>query len=255
MSGNIPNTSSSALPTGIQAIAARGVLRLGLFLPQYYEDPSSGAIRGNGTGYVAIDLSRAMASQLGVQLQVIGYANPALAVDALRKGECDVQFLGIEPGRQAVLSFTAPIFCFDYTYLVPDQSPVSTVPEADKPGLTISAVGNHASTMALAKQIRHATIIRSEIPREAFEILKNGDADVMAMPRDQLLPFAEELSGSKVLDDRFGENSVGLGIAQGDEEAIAWFDAQMLGAKSSGAVLASVERGKIIGFRIAESAD
>ncbi len=243
--------SNTALPAGIRDIVARGALRLGLFLPQYDEDPSTGEIRGQGTGYVGIDLSRELASQLGIRLEVIGYANPALAVDALRDGGCDIEFLGIEPGRQAVLDFTAPIFCFDYTYLVPENSPIKTVSDADQTGRKISAVGNHASTMALEKQIRNAEILRSEIPRQAFDILKNGGADALALPRDQLMPYLPELPGSHVLEDRFGENSIGLATAQGDADKLAWFGNQIASAKQSGAVLASVERGQIIGFRIA----
>ena len=49
-------------------IVQAGKLRLAIFLPQYTKDPRTGALRGIGMGFVAIELGRVLAARLGIEL-------------------------------------------------------------------------------------------------------------------------------------------------------------------------------------------
>jgi hypothetical protein len=74
-----------------------GKIRAALFLPQYTKDSATGEIRGVGTGFIGIDMARALAARLGIEPQIVGYPTPAKVVECLTTGACDVAFMGIEP--------------------------------------------------------------------------------------------------------------------------------------------------------------
>lgn len=219
-----------------EQLLKNGRLRAGLFLPQFRKDAASGRTIGVGTGVVGIEMTRELASRLGIEGTILEYATPSEALAAIQHGDCDIAFMGIEPEREAQLDFTAPAFQFDYTYLVPAGSGIARIADADRPGIRISAVGNHASTNTLAGQLRHAEIVCRKIPDEAFALLVEGAADAFAMPREILVEYAPKLPGSKVLDDRFGVNRVGICMAKGQPELLACLCAFVEEAKASGLI-------------------
>lgn len=229
-------------------------LRTGLFLPQWRKNEATGAIVGVGTGIVTIEVGKAMARKWNMECEIIGYPTPPAALQAIKAGACDFAMFGIEPERVAELDFTPPTVQFDYTYLVPAGSTVRVIADADKPGVKIAAVDKHASTNTLAAQIKHAEIVRRPIPEEGFALLRDGDADVFAMPREMLVGYAEQLPGSRILDDRFGVNNVGAGIAQGQPELLAAMTAYLEDAKASGFIQRVIDGANMPFFKVAPRA-
>ncbi len=222
-----------------------------LFLPQYSIDAATGEMHGHGTGYVGILMARLLAERLKVKPEVTGYPTPSSVMDALLCGEIDLAFFGIEPGRQAKVDFTPPMFQFDYTYLVPSGSPVKRIADADKPGTRIVIMDNHASALALKPQVKQAIIVSAELPEEAFGILRDGKADVFASPRDVLLDYSMELPGSRVLDDAFGVNRVGIAIRKGRPDLLAFVSALVTEAKANGTIARVIDEGSLRGFSVA----
>ena len=245
------NQHHDASTSVLERIKADKLLRAGFFLPQYERDEATGVIKGHGTGHAGIDLSHALAKQLGVHARIDGYPTPSKVVEMLKSGECDIAFLGIEPGRAAQLDFSPAIFQFDYTFLVPPGSMLTSVASSDRPGVRIAIVGNHASTLALKNLYKHAELIGSELPDEAFALIRAGGADAFALPRDRLLDYAREWPGARLLDDNYGVNNVGAAVAKGQGKWLACVSAFVEGAKASGFVAASIERGALFGFRVA----
>jgi hypothetical protein len=121
-----------------------------------------------GTGLAGMEIAHALAAQIGIEANFIGYPTPAKAVEALKLGACDLAFLGIEPSRTAELDFSPAVFQFDYTYLVPQDSPIHDTADADRPGVRIAIVRNHASALALSRIIKRAEFVASELPDAAF---------------------------------------------------------------------------------------
>jgi polar amino acid transport system substrate-binding protein len=171
-------------------------------------------------------------------------------VECLKTGACDIGFLGIEPSRVAELDFSPPIFQFDYCYLVPARSTIHTVANADRPGVRIAVVRNHASTLALSRVVKHAELVGSELPDAAFALLRPGDADALAFPRDVLLDFSVKLPGSRVLEDRYGVNRVGVAIRKGQTGRLSYISEFVDAAKASGMIRLAIERGGLRGFRV-----
>lgn len=48
-----------------------------------------------------------------------------------------IAFVGIDPARSDVMDFTAPYIEVDNTYLVPVNSPIHTLADADRTGVRI----------------------------------------------------------------------------------------------------------------------
>jgi polar amino acid transport system substrate-binding protein len=232
-------------------LVAAGEIRLALFLPQYTKDAGSGELRGNGTGFIAIDLTRLIAARLGITARVVEYPSPKAAVGGLKNGACDLAFLGIEPSRTAELDFSPPLFQFDYTFLVPAGSKIHTIADAGQPGIRIGIVDSHASALALRRQVTQPELIGVELPDEALDLLKGAKVDALAFPRDQLLDFAAKLPGSHVLSDRYGINRVGMAVAKGRAGWHAYVCEFADYAKASGLIQSAIERGALRGFDVA----
>ena len=234
----------------IADIVKAGKIRAALFLPQYAEDPVTGELQGRGTGVAGVEIARALAARIGVAAQMVGYPTPPSAVAGLKTGACDLAFLGIEPSRAAELDFSPAIFQFDYTYLVPAGSAIRRVADADRPGLRIAVVRNHASDLALRRIVKHAELVGAELPDAAFDLLRAGTVDAFGLPRDVLEDFAAKLPGSQVLEDRFGVNRVGIALRQGQAGLLAYISEFVGEAKASGLIERIIARGGLRGFRV-----
>ena len=139
-------------------------VRVGLFRSFLYtKNPATGQLRG-----VGIEIARALAARLGER------SDPAVIVEYLKAGACDVALLGITAGRAAELDFSPPYLQADLTYLVPAGSSVRRVADADQPGVRIAVVRNHAMDFALRGKLKQAEPMYAETPDAAFDLLRMG---------------------------------------------------------------------------------
>ncbi len=235
----------------VSDLVAAGRVRTGLFLPQYANDPETGELRGLGTGHMAIELTRAIAARLGIEARIEGYPTPHSVVERLNSGDCDLAFLGIEPKRAAIVDFSPPVFQFDYTFLTPAGSAIRTLADADRSGVRIAIMRGHASALALELLAKHAELVGAELPDAAFELLRAGHVDALAAPRDVLLDLSCELAGSRVLDDAYGANRVGVAMRKGQPGRLSYLSRFVEEAKSSGLVGRAIEAGALRGFSVA----
>jgi polar amino acid transport system substrate-binding protein len=233
----------------VAALAAAGAIRLALFLPQYAEDATG--IRGIGTGFIAIEIVGALASRIGVATRIIRYPSPKEAVAGLQDCACDVAFLGIEPSRIAVVDFSPALFQFDYSLLVPPGSPIGSLEDADQAGRRIGLVDGHASALALRRIVKQAELIGVELPDNAFDLLRDRKVDALAFPRDQLIAFATRLPGARVLAKGYGVNRVGMAVAKSSAGLLSYLSDFAAGAKTTGLVRRTIERGRLDGFDVA----
>lgn len=173
-----------------------GRLRVALYPPQYAKDPASGELRG-----WTIELGRALAARIGVDFLPVEYPTPPQALEALKAGACDVGFGAMDASRTSELDFSPPVLQFDFTYLVPAGSEIRRVADADRKGVSIAVVRNHASTFCLNRIRKCAALISAETPEMAFDLLRTRQADAWASTRPALLEYSVKLAGSCVLDD------------------------------------------------------
>lgn len=227
--------TDAAADIRIADIARTGRIRLALFLPQYART-STGDINAVGAGLVGYELISVLAERLGLKVEIVPQPNPPKAIEALNAGDCDVTVIGIDESRRKHVDFTPPVFRFDFAYLVPSGSPIVEADEVDRPGHRISVPEGHAVVMALKRFIEHAEIVGTDLPDEAFALIRDGKADIFALPRERLIDYAAKLPGSRILAQGFGVNHVGLAVAKGQTQRLSFISDFVDEAKASGLV-------------------
>ena len=174
-------------------------------------------------------------------MQVVEQPTPPAAIECLKASGCDVLFLGIVPSRLNLVDFSPSVFQFDYTYLVPVGSSIQRIADADRPGNRIAIVKSHASAQPLNSLVKQAELVGSELPDDAFDLLRTGKADAFASPREQLIDYSTRLSGSRVLEDAYGTNFVGR---------LAYISEFVEEAKASGLIQRIIDKSGLRGFQV-----
>jgi len=187
-----------------------GKVRVALYLPQYTKDPATGELRG-----WPIELVRVLGERMGVQGVPVEHPTPPHAIACLKSGDCDVSILGIDPTRAADVDYSAPFAQLELTYLVPNGSSIRSIADADRLGVRIAVVRNHVSTLVLTRVLKQATPVYAEMIEPAFDLLRAGKAEVLASVRGELVKYAAQLPGSRVLDESYGANRFGMAVAKG----------------------------------------
>lgn len=232
---------AGAEPTADQRVAdlvQSGKLRVGLFLPQYIKNASTGELKS-----VWVESARALSERMGIPLVLVEHPTPPEAVACLKSGACDLLFLPFDDRSASVGDFSSPIFQFDYTLLVPGNSPVQRVADIDRAGARIAAVRNHASTIELSHVLKQAQLVYAETPEQTFELLRSGQADAMASARPTLITYSAQLSGSRVLEDRYGANINRMVVPKGMTARLSYVSEFVEDAKATGVVQKAIERG------------
>jgi polar amino acid transport system substrate-binding protein len=194
-------------------IAPSGQLRAALvkipFLAK--QDAASGTLKG-----VAPDLAEEMARRLGLPLQAIAFDQPNAGIAALRSGAADITFLAPTPERVGLIDFAPAFMEMEMTLIVTATSPINSHADADQPGRKIVAYERTAVEEMLKKKMTRATIVRVPIfgYRQAFELLRSGQADAFADLRDALMSYQPELADSRIIAGNYGSNALAIGYAK-----------------------------------------
>jgi len=225
----------------IADFARAGEIRLALFLPQYSKDTATGELRGLGPGVVMLEIARALAARLGVKLGIVEQPTPRAALECIKTGGCEFAFLGIEPSRAAEIDFTPAVFQFDYSFLVPPGSSLRQFADVDRTGIHIAVVRNHASTMALTRMVKQAELVGFDLPDDTFDALRDGKAEAFAAPRQILVEYSERLPASRVLDESYGVNRVGIAVAKHRPGLLSYCTEFVAHAKAIGLIARIIE--------------
>src|SRR5580700_3920254 len=122
----------------VAELAPTGVLRTGINMSNFLlvtgRSPS-----GDPQG-VAPDMAAEIAKRLGVAVAYVKFERPSQLADAAGTNVWDIGLIGAEPARAEKIDFT-PAYCeIEATYLVPKDSPITSVAEVDRSGVRITVV-------------------------------------------------------------------------------------------------------------------
>lgn len=223
-----------------------GKIRVGLFVPQYIKDPSTGELKG-----VRVEIARALGARIGVQVVLLEHPTPPEAIACLKVGACDLLFLPFDARAADVGDFSPPIFQFDFTLLVSAGSPIRSFADADRPEVRIAAVRNHASTIELSRLLKQAELVYAETPDPTFDLLRTGQAGAMASARPTLLEYSTKLPGTRVLEDRYGAIVNRMVVPKGKAGWLAYVSEFVEEAKASGLVQKAIDRAGPRGTQVA----
>jgi polar amino acid transport system substrate-binding protein len=227
-----------------------GKIRVGVHSVMYTKDAQSGELKAASVGIILLDIARALGARIGAEVVPVGHPTIPEMLTCLTTGACDTGFMGPDPSRTGV-DFSPPILQLDYTFLVPAASSIRRIADVDRPGIRIAAVSDHASTLTLGRILKHAQLVYAATPDPTFELLRTGQADAFASVRGVLLEYSAKLPGSRVLDEHYGANLIGMVVSKGQAARLAYISEFIEQAKVSGLVQQAIERASLPGYKMA----
>jgi polar amino acid transport system substrate-binding protein len=218
----------------------------------YTKDPQTGEPKAASVGIILLDIARALGARMGVEIVLVGHPTIPEMLMCLTTGACDMGFMGPDPSRIGV-DFSAPILQLDYTFLVPAASSIQRIADVDQPGVRIAVVSEHASTLTLSRMLKNAQLVYAATPEPTFELLRSGQADAFASIRGVLLTYSARLPGSRVLEEHYGANLLGMVVPKGQAARLAYISEFIEQAKASGLVQQAIERAGLPGYKVASA--
>jgi polar amino acid transport system substrate-binding protein len=201
---------------------------------------------------VSIDLARAYAQRLGVELELVVFDTAGKSVQAVTDEQADIGFFAIDPQRGAGIHFTAAYVLIEGCYLVREASALHDNAEVDRAGHTVVVGQGSAYDLHLSRELKHARIARSPSSPTVVDTFIELKADVAAGVRQQLEADARRLGGLRLLPGRFMVIQQAMGCPKGRgaaaASALAAFVEEM---KASGFVAEALRRHGISGASVA----
>jgi polar amino acid transport system substrate-binding protein len=225
-----------------KAFAPTGTLRVGVLMVTYFAlaDQAPGEPKG-----VVPDLGRELARRLGVPAQLVKFDNPIAVIDAFRKRELDVTFIGITADRAAAFDFGPVVLDLQTTYLVPRESPIKSIDEIDRPGVRLLVPARSAQEAQLKRTLTKATMISVAVenPKPAVEKLAAGEADAFSHVVPMLVSAQRMMAGARILPGSYYNVPIAIGFAKDRPAAAKDFAAQFAAEViKSGFVQQSLDR-------------
>ena len=233
-------------------LAPTGKVRAGINYGNFIlatRDKATGESRG-----VAVDLANDLARRLGVPVEIVAYDSVAAMGDAAPSGAWDIAFLGSDPAREKIMSFTAAYVELDATYLVPAASPLKNASEVDRAGLRITAPARANYELYLQRNLKQAKLLSVANNDAALELMAAGKADALAGLTQGLLNMSGKLSGSRIVEGRFMAVQQSIAVPKGRDAGLAYLRSVVEDAKSSGLVARAVQKTGAKGVSVAPPA-
>ncbi len=200
---------------------------------------------------VSPSMARAIADKLGVPIQYVPFPKPGELADEAGKDIWDIGLIGAEPARAEKIAFTAAYAEIEATYLVPAGSPLKAIADVDKPGIRIAVAARSAYDLWLERNIKHATLIRSNSLSSAMDQFVAEKMDALAGLRPGLLTDVQKVPGSVILPGQFTAVQQAIGTAKANTAAAAWLHEFVEEAKASGLVASFIAQHKVNGLSVA----
>ena len=246
----VGSTAMSDITPAIRAdLAPTGKIRAGVNYGNFIlaqKDKATGESRG-----VAIDLLNDLGRRLAVPVEIIAYDSVAIMGDAAPSGVWDIAFLGSDPQRETIMSFTAAYLEIDATYLVPASSPLRTAAEVDREGVRVAAPARANYELYLRRNLHRAKLISTQGNDAAFELLATGQVEALAGLVQALIGSMGKLPGSRMVEGRFMGVQQSIAVPKGKDAGLTYLRRVVEEAKTSGLVARAIERTGAKGVSVA----
>jgi len=233
----------------VSELANTGVLRAGINMSNGLLVTGTSPL-GDPQG-VAPDMAAEIAGRLAVPVAYVKFDRPSKLADAAGTDAWDIGLIGAEPARAEKITFT-PAYCeIEATYLVSERSPLQSVADVDRPGARIAVRGGSAYDLWLTRNLKHATLFRSDTADGPFNQLVAEGLDALAGLRPQLMSEVGKLPGARILPGNFTAVQQAIGTLKSNAAAAAFLREFVEEAKRSGFVARLIERHKVVGLSVA----
>jgi polar amino acid transport system substrate-binding protein len=249
LEGSVTSFAQQAPDSRVADLVQSGTLRIGVGLGSLttaMKDPATGEVKGP-----ALELGGALAARIGIQFVAVEYPRPGAVIDGLRDNAWDVTALIVDPVRAQQVDFSNPFLQSDLTYLVAAGSTLQSVADVDQPGTRIGAARNDTSDLVLTRALKRAELVRTDSIAAATELLRTGGVNAIALNRPSLIAISATVPGSRVLSDGFADFYSGMAVPKGHDGRLAYVNAFVEDAKTSGLINRMIEKLAMQGVKVA----
>ncbi len=247
-----PPTPPAAPPAAVAELAPGGKLRAAINFGNPIlaaKDPATGQPRG-----VSVDLSRELASRLGVALELVTFDAAGKVVEAARTGAWDIAFVAIDPARGQDMLQTPPYVVIEGAYLVANDSPLQRNEDVDREGVRIAVGKGSAYDLFLSRQLKQARIVHAPTSPAVTDLFVAQKLDVAAGVKQQLEADAKRLGGLRLLPGRFMVINQAMATPKGRDAGARYLNQFVEQMKASGFVAQALARHGIEGAAVAPAA-
>jgi len=204
---------------------------------------------------VSIDMARALANRLGVEIEFVVFDSASLSVDAVTNDQADIGFFAIDPKRGVTIAFTDAYLHIEGWYAVRQDSGIYATEEVDRVGTRVAVGRGSAYDLFLSRELKHAEIVRAPNPQAVTPLFIEQRLDVVAGVKQQLELDMRRYPGLRLLPERFMVIRQAMGLARRqDDEALAYLSDFVEDLKAKGFVAHALEKHRIQGASLAPAA-
>lgn len=199
------------------APAVRETLVVGMELayPPFEMTDEHGAPKG-----ISVDLANELGRGLGKRIVIRNTAFDGL-IPALKSGKIDliISSMTITDERRQSVAFSDPYLSTGLCLLVGRNSPVNSIDDLDRPGLTVAVKKGTTGHTYAARRIRHARLL--VLDREAAAVLEVVQGKADAFIYDQISVYRNwkrNRETTRALLKPFQEEQWGIALRRDDEQ-------------------------------------
>ena len=246
----IPRVSTAVIsPAVISDLAPSGKLRAAINFGNPIlaaKDPATGAPHG-----VSVDLSRELASRLGVPVEFVTYSAAGKVVEGLKTADWDVGYVAIDPLRGEGMIQSPPYVVIEGSYMVTVDSPIRHNDEVDRAGVRVVVGTGSAYDLFLSRELKQAMIVRAPTSPTVTQTMLDQKLEVAAGVKQQLAADAQRIGGLRLLDGRFMVINQAMGTPKGRDAGARYVHDFIEEMKASGFVAQALQRNGIQGAAVA----
>jgi polar amino acid transport system substrate-binding protein len=215
---------------------------------QAFVDPATKEVRGP-----AAALARELARRAGVPVTITGAKGVEGVIEGVKNGEADIGFVAFDPVRASLVDFSQNYALAQNSYIVPENSPIRSVADADRAGIRIGVGLNDAGDYFLTRTLKHAELKRNVggISDAAVKQLLGGELDAYAGNRMRLHAVAQMTPGLRLVADNFYGVEQAVIVTKGNAARLAIVNQVIDEARASGLVADAIARAELVGVDVA----
>ena len=207
-------------------------------------DSKTGAVSGP-----AVDLTRELGRQLGVPVSIVGVPGARALIDSVKNRTADIGFLAFDPTRATDVDFSQVYSLSWSSYIVPVNSPLHAVADADRKGIRIGAATGDSPELYLSRNLKNAELKRYANPpgEEVLRMLAAGEFDAWAANRQRLIEMAASTPSLRVLPDNYFAVQQAIIVPKGDRPALEAINRFLNDARASGLIKKAIDKAELSG--------
>ncbi len=239
-----PSAQAQSAPDTLARIRARGELAVCMW-PDYfaisYRNPRNSELEG-----IDIDMARALAARLGVNLRFVE-TNFAAFIERIEKADCDIAMMAVGelPARAERVAFSKPYMASPvYGVTTRDNQRIGRFEDIDRPGNTVAVAAGTLMEPLMRETLRQAELLVVRPPNTREAELQAGRADVFMSdyPYTRRMVLMHDWARIVEPPTRFGETLYAYALPKGDNIWLAEVNAFLNAARTDGSLARAATR-------------